>query len=769
MATSSIPVRLADALGRRADGLLFLLFFGGYAALIAWFKHVDVYHTHFSSTGVIVLLHNLFRVLFIFYLFWMIQAVGAALLRFAGGLDRSALGTLDYLALTFFAGAGPWHVVLFTLGYLSLLNVPAIVMLTAPAVALSFRELRFIAPRLSEAFGRLDKGNKRFKAACMCLVWCALLLVKGLYPGGSDDYYGHYFPAYQAFLEHGSLWPNEAWIHYFYSKGAVLFFLGMLLTDPLAPQLVIFCFMSVAGLATFLFVRQVAPHASWPVIAVLLFFGMFVYTPEWGEFHKLHEFNTAFAIAILWMAAVALAQPAGAGTAWLVAAASAMTAALLVSVNMGPFLAAVFAVLAAWYVLTGDRGRGRVCLAFAALAAVLVAGVLAINFATTGLFNGGDPSFLFFRKFADVEKLHRWGALPMVIWWQRFLLGQIAASGPPLMAIKSSIQSLRLDLLWPLFFGGVLVAGLGAYARHRSRELVKHAVSHSSLVLLAAFLVFVPVSLIAGRAQSSFFRFSSFIVPLVIVAGISMWNAPVRPRRHTSLAALLDHPGMPVVVLALCALMIAARTRLDRSIEALGANALGYALGIVSLDGAYERPAIGYSVGPWRGIYPGARGAYAVAGPHKPIWSLNAYTYCMLPDCRRMWFYAFTMTSAWDRVMWGPPEEARALLRQAGLDYFLISHELPITDPLPLSALFSPDNIARNFGIRWTDGTTTLLTWAGPGTTPPDDAWLAEYRQSVAGSPRIQAFPETGMKQVFDRLNATPHPWRPIDLQWQTR
>lgn len=88
----------------------FLLYFGGYVALLIWFKYVDIYHTHFSDAGSLVLLRNLFRVLFIFYLFWVVQTVGAILLRILGVADANVLGTGDYLALTFFAGTGPWHV-----------------------------------------------------------------------------------------------------------------------------------------------------------------------------------------------------------------------------------------------------------------------------------------------------------------------------------------------------------------------------------------------------------------------------------------------------------------------------------------------------------------------------------------------------------------------------------------------------------------------------------------------------------------------------------
>ena len=187
--------------------LRFVQYFGGFVALITWFKYVDVYHLHFSDAGVLVLLNNLFRVLFIFYLFWMVQTVGAILLRSLGDLQPDTFGTLDYLALTFFAGTGPWHVVLLAVGYANLLNASAMVALTLPVVALSFRELRLVTPALGTVIRRLHGGSRLFKSLCTLLlfVWCAVLLVKGLYPGGGQNYYNHYFPAYQAFLEHGSI------------------------------------------------------------------------------------------------------------------------------------------------------------------------------------------------------------------------------------------------------------------------------------------------------------------------------------------------------------------------------------------------------------------------------------------------------------------------------------------------------------------------------------------------------------------------------------
>ena len=753
--------------------LRFVLYFGGFVALITWFKYVDVYHSHFSA-AVLVLLNNLFRVLFIFYLFWIVQTVGAILLRSLGDLQPDTVGTLDYLALTFFAGTGPWHVVLLAVGYANLLNARVMVVLTVPVVALSFRELRLVTPGLRTVIRRLHGGSRLFKSLCTLLLflWCALLLVKGLYPGGGLNYYNHYFPAYQAFLEHGSIWPNEVWQLYFYLKGDGLFFLGMLLTDPLTQQLVVFCFLSAAGLATFLFIRRGAPDTHWPIVGVLLFFAVYIYTPSGGEFGKEHEFNTAFVVAILWMVVVALDETLGDRRIWLGATASAMTAIVIATPNafMGVVLGAIFGVLVLTYACMGDRRRAGVCFAFAMLAGALVAGIWLLNFATTGLFS--DFALHYFWQFTDFEKLHRAGALPIVLTMPRYG----AYTGVPLAQSLHFLNfTSRLYLLWPLVLGGLLVTLTSACQRYRAGATSKRPTSSAAVVLGAVFVVFAVLTVTAGRgASASYFRFASFMVPVMIVAGCTLWTATIPLRSLPSVAAVLGHPLAPVVVLAVCAVVIAHKTRIDRAIVPLGANALKYAVGILSIDDAFERQSDGQpiSTSPQArssGIYPGARGAYVTVGPHTPIWSLHWDTYCMLPDCKMMNFSFFIMTPSWERLMWGTPEEGRAALRAAGLNYFLYSRELSIIDPLPLSQLFSPDNIARYFGIRWTDGTSTLLTWAGSGTTALDEEWVADYRQSVATSRRVQDFPNAALKTFFEQLSASPHPWHPIEPPRWTR
>src|SRR5262249_5071605 len=154
-------------------------------------------------------------------------------------------------------------------------------------------------------------------------------------------------------------------------------------------------------------------------------------------------------------------------------------------------------------------------------------------------------------------------------------------------------------------------------------------------------------------------------------------------------------------------------------------------------------------------------------GPRTRIWSLHATSFCMLPDCRIETVDAFTLGTRWEKVIFGSPEEARASLQGAGQNYFLFSSELRVDDYLPRSPLFSPENISRYLGIRWTDGTPTLATWIGPDTTPIDPSWIAAYRKAVEQSGTVQGFPYDDMKALFARLAATPRPWRSLELPWQ--
>ena len=747
-------------------GLQQLAFALPYIALLIWFHEVDVYHRHFSEPGLIVVAYNCFRVLFIFYLFWIVTIVGLLLLRTVARQELAELGVLERLALGFFTGSGAWHVAMLVLGYLDLYTVPVAIAVTLPLVILSYIPARAAACDIYHAVITLRELDRLdwLLLALAAIAIIMLLLVKGLYPGGGHDYFTHYFYYLQAVIERGGLWPNDVWYHYYYSKGAGLFFLGILITDPLAPQLVTFCFMVTAGLSLFAVLRRIAPGTKWPLVGIVLFYGIYICTPGsavlyamnggWGDFEKLHEINAALVIAILWMTLEALSSTHRMQILWLVGAAAAMICAIIVNITIAAFFGGLFALLALSFAILRRFEQALICIGLGALAGFVLAADLTLNQLTTGLAN--DQGILLFWNFANLEKLAQWGALPFAIMAHQGAQSMMAASAPlSIHTVIFLIESYRLDLVAPLIIGGMIVAVPSLFRRSWNRN-----VEIPTLLMIAAGLTFAAILLVFGRAeQVSFYRYASFSTALAIISGVLAWNFAGGENRVTRIAR---YPVVAILILLLCAATSAYPRYTFKAMD----RGLHFATGLYSIDAAYQTQ---YGPSPrteWSAIYSGARGAYGVVGPGTPIWSLHIHTYCMLPGCLVESFPSFLMTHHWDRVMFGTPDEARKTLHAARLDYFLFTREADIRDPLPLSPLFSPDNIGQFLGIRWTDGTTSLLTWLGPGVTPLDPAWIADYRHAVERSGTVQSFPYAAMKQIFAGLDATPHPWRAVRLPW---
>jgi hypothetical protein len=736
-----------------------------YCLLLAWFHGIDAYHRHFSAPGLTILAYNGFRLLFVVYLFCMVAGTGLLLLRASARDTVDALGPFERLALGFFAGAGIWELALFALGYLNLYTVPVAIVVTLPMVVLTYQPMRDAAAEIARNVTLRDLAGDGSAMPGLILLglvpvtFALLFIVKGLYPGGGHDYFTHYFYYFQSVITHHGLWPNEVWYHYYYDQGACLYFLGILLTDPLAPQLVTFTFIAAAALAIFLASRDAVPHTAWPVVAVLLFFAVYLYTPGWGEFEKTHELTAALLIGVVWTAARALAPDGSRRRApWPAATMLTITAAILTTPTIAPVLGAIFGLMLAYYLIARQFSRARLSFTFAALVGALLAGTFAINYATTGLIT--DQAITWTWSFANLDRLDRWGALAEVIKTYYGRAGMAAESVPLGDVPKLLVQAARLDLTYPLNDTGFAVAICAVVFRLRQGRWAGAVPAPQQLgILLAALPVFIALALTGGLSQPiSFWRYASFAVPLVIVGGAALWGLPAADP-NSRIARLVHEPLVPALVFAACLFTTLHASHPARFFRTFVPSAARYAVGAISIDAAYSvQPYL-----PPTGIYAGARGAYAVVGPGTPIWSFHIHSYCMLPGCVVESYNSFIIPH-WDEVMFGSPEDARQALQASGHNYFLFSRELRLVDTLPLSPLFAPDNIARYLGIRWTDGTTALLTWLGPGVQPLDQAWLADYRHAIEQSGTIGGFPYAAMKQIFARLKATPHPWRPFPL-----
>jgi hypothetical protein len=748
-------------------------FVSGYIAILFWFKGVDVYHRDFATAGVLVALYNVCRVIYIFYLFWIVYQAGNFLLTGLAKDSWKTLGGVDRIATGFFAGTGVWHAVLLLLGYLGLYTIPVAIAITLPLVAFAYHDAAaaLSATRLSIAHWCTRRSLQDWAFGLIAMIAlaaaAALLLVKGLYPTGGHDFFLHYFSYYKAVIDRGGLWPTAHYVHNYVSKGNGLSFLSMLLTDPLAPQLVSYCFIAAGALALYQLLSRIAAGTLWPLVAVILYLSLYIYTPGtgeylanggWGDFEKLHEYTTPLTIAILWLVTDCFDATGGIRLLKAIAAGSAVVAVVIVDYTFAIYLGLVFSLLGVVYLARRRWRDGWTCIALATTAGITLTAILAINYMTTGLF--GDEGLVYWWRFTNVERLYHAGTLLQAIidFWSR---SSLVVNAVPLFSvgtIKLLALSLRLELLYPLVASGV-VAALAALIIRRGSRLPQNQV----IIFATALLAYLIVALVFGRNKFesiSFYRYSSFTLPIMIVISVMLWSV-ARVFAGADLVRIALHVVAPLAVLAACWSAAFAAYPVGHFSPILF-NAARFALGRSSIDRAYTDQSQWPGRLPWGGIYPGARGAYAVVGPHVRVWSFHIHAYCMLPDCEFEVFRYVTMTREDDRVFFSSPGEARGILQKAGLNYFLFSSELPLGDPVVAAPLFAPENIAKYLGLRWTDGTTSLLTWLGPDTTPLSQSWLATYCRAVM--PFRQAYFYHDAKRIFADLDTRPHPWHSLDL-----
>ncbi len=752
------------------------LLIGAFIGVVLWFDEVDFYHRHFFEPGALVVVDNLVRVVFVCIFSWLIYAPGAGVAALVmSARAQSALTPAERAVLGFGIGIGIWHVAMLILGELNLYYRPVMAGLCLVIVVASSGHFGAVAVAGCSALAERVKALRRRRAspqevAAILVVASAvwLLLRRGLYPGGGTDYYTHYFYYYLEVLKNHGLAPNVVWYHYYYSKGSGLTFLAMLLSDSEGVALATYsCVLCAAGAIATLFARM-APGSLWPAAGVLayLFFyliGVVPYQGE-GEFQKDHEEIAALVVLFLWALCMECCGPA---LPFRLMAAATAIAAAVVTQAVGMLLGLFVGLLFVWSAL---RRRWCDVWGFGVLGAAIagaVLGMFVLSYLQTGL--PSDQPMRPMLHFADFTRLDRWDVIPEVILgvWNRdnyvAILPHIGWG-----TLKELRGFLRLGALWPFFYGPLIVALMMHVADRFTvnrltlfPDAAAASLAVTSAARLGAFLgLFTFIALVFGRDQTiSFTRLTTFIVPSIVMFGIAgcvwvltSWFGGRRDRWAWMV--------LPAAMLATVVIEWQVNDHWSRRAPAEAANALRFFFGELSLAQAYERVAGAYDFG---AINPAALAAARQLPYGTPIWSTSTEAYCMVPGCYIESAQSF-MIPKLDEILGDDPELAKRQLQKAGLNYFMFMKDYRIIDLLPFARLFAPDTIGRYLGVKWSDGSTYLLTWIGPDTRPIGPDFLEAYtrRRDTPDATRWFRFGELApfIVALSPRLREAKH-WGP--------
>jgi hypothetical protein len=737
--------------------MLYGVFLTGFVGTLAFFTFIDVYDRHFlryDHGGI----YNAFRVVFMIYLFWLVSFAGwRTLVLVAGRRPLADVPLYERLALGFFVGAALLTAAMLVLGYLSLYWRVVAALIAVAIVAVSYRDFAAAVGEAREGIARFVRDNSTFgviASAAMALLavsaGAVLLLVKGLYPQGGHDYYQHYSQFYALVIDNHGIWPNDFWYHYYYSKGMGLMFLGMLLSDPLAPALVTFCFVVATALALYSLVARVCPRTLWPWVAVLLYFALNVHTlgtgfyaanGGWGHFQKPHEINAPFLIAILWTSVNAVRSSGDVRRVWwLAAAACCFIVAYILIVSSA--IAGLFCLLAATGFFFVRRGTAAAFFGLAVAAGAGLVSVLVLNYVTTGM--PSDIGVNAWWPIIDFRQLRDAGTL-FDVTNTAFRRAQAVASGVSFsgFSMLDFIENAaRFDILGPFLYGalaGGLIWAAGRAVLYLRPRLAGRVVALSASnaaaggVVLAGLLAVSLFTVAVGPGEPvSYVRVSSFALPLLVGVAAMVWQfAIVSVDWPRSVRALLGY--VAPVALAWPTLAQAYATQKPTLLPVL-ANAVRFVGGQYSIYDGYRDQAGWPALPDATAIYPGMYEAWKAVGPGHRIWSFNVHSYCMVPGCRVESHLSSKMSVHRMEILFGNALEAKAALQRDGLNYFFISTHLDIRDPLICTPLFSPDTIGDHLGVKWTDGTDALLTWKGPGVEPLSADWVAKYRADIGAT-----------------------------------
>jgi hypothetical protein len=770
--------------GRCAEVAIGIALVIGYALLLSYFGFVDFYHNEFFVRGPQLIGYQLLRLTFVPYLAWTIYFVGALLCGSATTRQTMAgFSPWERHPLYFIIGAGVWHIVMFGIGLAGF-------DLKAVALALTLTAMVCSAPHLMTCICELSDriAQTRFvftnKSLALAPLWTTLfavsilfVLVKGLYPGGGHDYYNHYFQFYKRVIETGSILPNDVWYHFYYSKGAGLYFLGMLLTDPLAPQLVATAFIACGAVVVYAILRHGRRASMLPLVGVLLYVGAYIYTStfvnmygevQWGILEKIHELTAVLLLAVIWIASRAFRCAVSSPAPWMLGLHGAIITIALLTLSLTLLVGLYMTGYVFWFAITGQWRLAVRPLGAATTAGLCLLVMGAINYHYTGL--PSDQEAIYFWPYADVAKIMQWGTMLELVTQMFGVSRGIVPNALPVSWQTLCIFGLflRLQLWWPIFLVGLPLVLFNLRTR-KSRTNMLARVDAETWGALIWFAVAVTIVAVFGGGRSqpiSFYRLSTFSLGPSLCLALLFFDLGLIRRddaNHSYLRTLAPF----ATALAVIAILSKPGTRIiQQNFTPILRNALRLASGQFSLKEAYQHQE-GWLVMPWGAIYPGVVEPWRIAGRGTRIWSFHIWSYCMLPDCNMQEFLSERFSKSWQTVLFGQPEQGIDALRREGLNYFFFSSELPMTnDLLATSEIFSPDEISNRLAVRWTDGTSYLLTWPDETTQPIDEKFLDAYRHAVEGGSGVDLSRGAHLKSISDYLKANKNDLRPFCLPW---
>jgi hypothetical protein len=541
----------------------------------------------------------------------------------------------------------------------------------------------------------------------------------------------------------------------------------MLLSDPLGGQLAGFAFLLAGALLVYGFSRRLGGGRVLSAFAAALLLLLYVHSPGvgaiadnggWGQLQKNHITTGVLIFAVCWLQFEMMVAPLAERRRWLIV--SVLTViGLGIASAQSLFLIGIFCVILLSVLVLGrnwDLARRTFLVGFAS--GLSIAAVFTLNYLVTGL--PSDQYVTEFWPIVNLDWLQRWDLLLNVVLLHQAhdALARTAANRDVAALLSMLNSAFFLYLLVPIIIAGALSLLVAAGVRSGDHRAARQTWTGLG-VLAALLLATLAVALLAGAEQNvSFPRYAEFVPPALLTFGfgaMALAGLAFSERGHpkgSQTLRLVFGRGLPLVAVVVCAFLTLSLDRWRADIATV--NGWRFATGQMSIYDAFRRQDGEVGSFQWGAIHPGAEGAWSILAPGEKVWSFHVHTYCQLPHCAIESFFSMRSGLAFEDLYFGGPEAARSALQRAGMNHFLFVDDLTISTDLSAVSLFRPETIGDYLGIKWTNGSSYLLTWLGPDVAPLSGDWIARYGTAI-GAPN-KAF----------TLLANEFAKKPADAEW---
>lgn len=706
-----------------ADGKTSLIgavvFSAVYLFIIYWFQSVDIWNRYFEGSGLYIL-YNLFRVVFLFYFAWIMFFLGRMFFVFIKK-DDLQLTPIDFFLASSFIGASLLTIVMFVLGLLKLYYTMTALLLTLPIVFTSYKDFKGRIKEIPNFFTKFSREHFKRKETLYRFVSAALILVilfqiiyvfisKGLMPDLiTNDTIGHYLPYYQEVINNHSIWMNKYFLHYYFSKGAGLFFLAGLLTDIQSSQIVSFYFLLLSVLVLYAFIkRTLGNELLWMLAGIIMYLSSSILLIESGpvvaEFQKLHIVTGSFIIFIVYMTIAAFTLPSG--REYLSSITQSIVLIAITIISPVSFIFTVpYLISQIFMFLVFKRGTlVKHSILPLSIAVTAFAAMLVFNYISSGMAEYSLVTFFFKHRNESIMK--EWIS-PMAISFQ-MQMNAISGAGTGTVDITELFKAqLLLQNITEVLFDNTMIP-LGAYL---------------TLLLTSVVLIVIAVrkGLLPFEAVNNMLPILSMLVIAFLLLGIVKVQSLYRYLFFLAFfkAALYiyvmycfiifftanNFKGyVPVLIAAVSVYSIINFYSLSKQQILSRGEKISFLIGSAGYADLYQKR--------WDGITMGLKIQKAL-GDDKKVMVMNFLPPLYgLPKSgfQRPLMNDFNKSGYFENIMFGSPEDAIKALKGLDINYFLIL----LNKPLLFTAyapLFETQNVQKYFKLIGSSEKTLLLTW----------------------------------------------------------